>query len=101
MVGFARGRQGDWEAICINLDIAVQGGSFAEVQDGLRAAVYDYLAAVAEEQKEADRSALRTRAASIWVVALWIWRLTISTFRHRRGADAADWAATFPILSKT
>jgi predicted RNA binding protein YcfA (HicA-like mRNA interferase family) len=36
LVGFARGRKGDWEAICINLDIAVQGGSFAEVQDGLR-----------------------------------------------------------------
>jgi len=101
LVGFARGRQGDWEAICINLDIAVQGQSFGEVQDALRAAVADYLPAVEEEPKETDREALRTRTAPISVVALWILRVTVSTWRHRRGSGAAVWAATFPILATT
>jgi len=79
----------------------VQGQSFAEVQDALKVAVSDYLAAVEDEPKEADRAALRARAAPILIVALWILRVTISTWRHRRGAGAAIWAATFPILATT
>ena len=33
---FAEGKEGDWEGICVDLDIAVQGASFNEVCELLR-----------------------------------------------------------------
>ncbi len=44
--GYASGRDGDWEAICLDLDIAVQGSSFEEVARSLRDAVTLYLESV-------------------------------------------------------
>jgi predicted RNase H-like HicB family nuclease len=44
----AEGRDGDWFAICIDLDIAVQGQSFPEVRDSLSEAIKLYLERVAE-----------------------------------------------------
>jgi hypothetical protein len=52
---YAEGRDGDWEAICLDLDIAVQGRSFDEVFHSLSKAVALHLETVAslpvEEQK--------------------------------------------------
>jgi predicted RNase H-like HicB family nuclease len=45
---YAEGRNGDWEAICLDLDIAVQGGSFEEVFGSLREAISLYLESVAD-----------------------------------------------------
>jgi predicted RNase H-like HicB family nuclease len=44
----AEGRDGNWEAICLELDVAVQGGSFEEVFRSLREAIALYLEAVAD-----------------------------------------------------
>ena len=44
---YAEGRDGEWEAICLDLDIAVQGSSFEEVFRSLREAVSLYLETVA------------------------------------------------------
>lgn len=40
---FAHGRKGDWEAICVDFDIAVQGQSFDDVRNRLEAAVCEYV----------------------------------------------------------
>jgi predicted RNase H-like HicB family nuclease len=45
---YAEGRDGDWEAICLDLDIAVQGGSFEEVFGSLQKAISLYLESVTE-----------------------------------------------------
>jgi len=45
---YAEGQDGDWEAICVDLDIAVQGRSFEEVCGSLRAAIELYLDSVAD-----------------------------------------------------
>ena len=45
---YAEGRDGDWEAICLELDVAVQGGSFEEVFRSLREAIALYLETVAD-----------------------------------------------------
>jgi predicted RNase H-like HicB family nuclease len=45
---YAEGRDGDWEAICLDLDVAVQGRSFEEVFDGLEQAISLYLQTVAD-----------------------------------------------------
>jgi hypothetical protein len=43
---YAEGRNGDWEAISLDLDIAVQGNSFEEVFSSLQNAISLYLESV-------------------------------------------------------
>lgn len=59
---FARGRGDDWEAICIDLDIAVQGVSFDEVKDTLNEAVLTYVEDAIKEGPEVAKKLLNRRA---------------------------------------
>ena len=45
---YAEGQGGDWAAICLDLDIAVQGSSFEEVFAALQKAISLYLESVAD-----------------------------------------------------
>ena len=63
---YAEGRDGDWEAICLDLDIAVQGRSFEQVCASLREAVTLYLETVADLEPGEQRSLLR-RSAPLFV----------------------------------
>jgi predicted RNase H-like HicB family nuclease len=62
---YASGRQGAWEAICLDLDIAVQGQSFEEVSALLREAIALYLETVSE-LPEAERPAFWSRPVPFW-----------------------------------
>ncbi len=66
VVCYAHGRPGDWEGLCIDFDIAVQGRSFHEVQKRLEEAVAEYVAAAIEEAPE-DRDRLLGRRAPLYV----------------------------------
>jgi predicted RNase H-like HicB family nuclease len=55
---YAEGRDGDWEAICLDLDVAVQGSSFEEVFGLLRQAISLYLESVAEVPQQERHSLL-------------------------------------------
>jgi len=94
VVCYAQGRPGDWEAICVDFDIAVQGRSFAEVQKMLEEAVADYVAAAMEEAPDV-RSRLLSRRAPLSVSVMWTIRVLLSSLRHRRDDD--DSSASFPI----
>jgi predicted RNase H-like HicB family nuclease len=59
---YAEGRDGDWEAICLDLDIAVQGESFEEVFRSLREAIALYLESVTA-LPETERQRLLHRPA--------------------------------------
>lgn len=59
---YASGRDGDWEAICLDLDIAVQGESFEIVQRSLQEAVALYLEAVADLPADQRRHLLHRPA---------------------------------------
>jgi predicted RNase H-like HicB family nuclease len=59
---YAEGRDGDWEAICLDLDIAVQGGSFEEVFTSLQGAVSLYLQSVTDLPPEERRVLLHRPA---------------------------------------
>ena len=63
---YAEGRDGDWEAICLDLDIAVQGSSFEEVSMSLREAIALYLDAV-EDLPPEERAKLLHRRAPVGV----------------------------------
>lgn len=59
---YAWGKPGDWEALCVDLDIPAVGDSFEEVRDELTAAVADFLDYVAELPGIERDTILRVRA---------------------------------------
>jgi hypothetical protein len=59
---YAEGREGDWEAICLDLDIAVQGRSFEEVFRSLQEGISLYLESVADLPPEEGRDLLHRPA---------------------------------------
>ena len=59
---YAEGGRGEWEAICLDLDIAVQGASFEAVYRSLRTAISLYLE-TAEALPASDRADLLDRPA--------------------------------------
>jgi predicted RNase H-like HicB family nuclease len=59
---FAQGTEGDWEAACPDLDIAVQGRSYEEVYDLLNTAIQDYVQAAIQEDRATRQRLLNRRA---------------------------------------
>lgn len=83
----AEGRGADWFAVCVDLDIAVQGRSFAEVREGLEQAVAMYLDRVRELPATEQRRLLRRR--SPWhlrarFLAIWLLSKLLRQDVHRR-----------------
>lgn len=60
------GRGDEWEAICLDLDIAVAGRSFEGVMHDLEKAVALYMAS-ANQEAPADRARLLNRRAPLWL----------------------------------
>jgi predicted RNase H-like HicB family nuclease len=58
---YAEGRDGDWEAICLDLDIAVQGRSFEEVFSSLQKAISLYFESVNDLPSHEQPSLLSRR----------------------------------------
>ena len=59
---YAYGRGGQWEAICVDFDLAISGSSFREVQDGLGEMVDSYVEDARKEDAETARRLLNRRA---------------------------------------
>lgn len=62
----AEGRADSWLAVCVDLDIAVQGKSFSEVRESLAKAVDMYLDRVAELPSDEQQQLIDRR--SPWYV---------------------------------
>ena len=92
---FAKGRDGSWEALCVDYDIAVQGASFFEVQYDLADAISDYVAA-AKEQDEQTRDKLLARRAPLWVRLKWTGRVLWSAWMRDANEETS---ASFPVAS--
>jgi hypothetical protein len=60
---YASGRDGDWEGICLDLDIAVQGRSFEEVLHSLHDAVSLYVESVGSLPKDQQAHLLHRAVA--------------------------------------
>lgn len=91
---FARGHEGSWEGVCLDLDIAVQGESFEEVQNLLQEAILEYCHAAREEEDQAAAARLLNRAAPWRVRLLWTWRVLASSWRK---TPQQDISASFPV----
>lgn len=77
---YATGEGGQWEAICVDFDLAVQGGSFEEVLATLQEAVRTYIQDARAESAENARRLLNRRAP--WTVR---WRLAFDYLAHILG----------------
>lgn len=85
LFGYAHGRPGAWEAMCVDLDIAVQGASFDAVRDLLNEAVASYAEdALKEAPRDAER--LLRRRAPPWVQLKFVW-LFLAHIALRRRAN--------------
>jgi hypothetical protein len=86
LVCFAKGRPGEWEAICLTFDIAVQGSSKEEVQRSLREAIALFLQSAKDERDPKAREKLLRRRAplSIWLRYVSSLFLHVVLGRHRR-----------------
>lgn len=83
---YAEGRDGEWEAICLDLDIAVQGDSFEDVFHSLGDAVSLYLESVAN-LPQGEPSHLVDRPAPLAVRLRFLMHVLRSTFRDRDTDD--------------
>ena len=92
----ARGRDGDWEANCIDLDIAVQGESFDEVRQLLGEAIRTYLKDAMAESDE-DRARLLSRRAPFSVRLGYAARVAWATLTNRRHRDGGDLHGSFEL----
>lgn len=91
---FARGRSGEWEAICLDLDLAVQGSSFDEVRDLLIECIGTYLVdAGAEDERNAAR--LLNRRAPFLVRLRYALGWLVHVLRRRNFSD--EYQASFEL----
>ncbi len=86
LVCFAKGRPGEWEAICLTFDIAVQGASEEEVQHSLRQAIALFLQSARDERDPKVREKLLRRRApvGVWLRYASSFFLHVVLGRHRR-----------------
>jgi hypothetical protein len=71
-----------WEAICTDLDIAVQGNSFDDVNKKLNEAIHSYISYVGT-LSEKEREELLTRRAP-WHVRMGCLLCSVGTFLFRK-----------------
>jgi hypothetical protein len=73
-----RGHTDHWEAFCLDLDLAVQGGSYDQVRDRLLKAIQGYIeAALLEDEQTRDQ--LLNRRAPLRVRLYWALQLFWAT----------------------
>lgn len=93
----AEGRDGDWEAICLDLDVAVQGRSFEEVFDGLKEAISLYLETVADLPPE-ERPSLLNRPVPFMVRLKFLAQAARGLLPDNDG-DRRHYQFTLPVIA--
>lgn len=83
---FAEGRGGSWEAICLDLDLSVQGDSFDQVYQDLHQSIEMYLEYVAG-LPQAEQAQFLNRRAPLWLRLRTIWMLVWSVLQRRPGGE--------------
>lgn len=93
-------RGSDWEAVCLDFDIAVQGQSLHEVQEKLARAVHEYVAYVST-LPEADRERLLNRRVPFWTRLAFMVQVFRTAFlgRHHGSGPNQRGAFTLPCVA--
>ena len=91
-------RGDDWEAVCIDFDLAVQGHSFPEVRERLDQAIHDYLSYV-ESLPEAERGAFLNRRVPLGTRLAFAFRVLVSALHSSGRGDHRGAAYTLPCAA--
>ena len=83
---YAEGRPGDWEAVCLDFDLAVQGGSFDEVYRELNESISMYLEYI-RSLPEDERARFLGRRIPFALRLRFILALLVSTLLKNSGND--------------
>lgn len=96
----ATGRGREWEAFCVDFDLAVQGGSFEAVRRSLDRAIKLYVE-TASAQPAAVRARLLARKAPLWNRVVWACRVFWATLSigARIGTGNSDVPATVATIA--
>lgn len=82
----AHGRNGDWEAFCIDFDIAVQGRTLEEVKQALSEAICTYVEQAMAESP-ADRQRLLNRRMPLLTRIQLYWPFLVNAlFPRKKGS---------------
>ena len=73
---YVHGKGSEWEAICTDLDISVQGDSFEDAKSLLNEALVGFFE-VLERDSEADQRRFLKRKSPLWLRSLYYWRLVL------------------------
>ena len=95
LICIAKGRDGLWEAICLDIDIAVAGKSFDEVRDTLPVAIKSYFEDALREA-EPTRSQLLNRRVPFWARLRWTYPFVLAVLFGRKQQDARA-TCEFPV----
>lgn len=95
---YAEGRGDEWEAICLDLDIAVQGESFEDVYHSLNEAIALYLQSVAALPK-ADQPRLLYRPAPLGIRLQFLMRVLRDAFRKHDDDNHFQHQFTLPLAA--
>ena len=94
LVCVARGHGDDWQAFCLDFDLAVQGISLTDVRQRLEDATDDYVHAAMAEAEPA-RSQLMRRRAPLLIRLKWALRFFVGTVTGRNRDE--DSTVGFPV----
>jgi len=83
---YIEGKGADWEAVCLDLDVAVQGESFHDVVDRLVEAVKLHVQYVLS-LPAAEQSRFWARSAPFALRVRFLWYAFKSTIRHNGAGD--------------
>ena len=92
---FAEGRGDQWEALCINFDLAVQGTSFPDVYEGLNKAINEYLRYIHSLPKD-EQARFLNRRVPFWTRLEFAFRAFFDALRSRDGGANHRYGYTLP-----
>ncbi len=95
---YAEGSQQGWEAICLDLDIAVQGMSFEEVYRLLNEAIAQY-AEYVHELPEAERTRMMSRKAPLADRLRFLWHVARTTLTGDGSGGKLRHEFTTPLMA--
>lgn len=92
---YAHGHEGQWQGICLDLDIAVQGRSLEDVKQRLERSIQSYVESAGREDA-GTRERLLRRRAPLWVRLRALTHFIVATLRHRNGDRESRAGFTLP-----
>ena len=95
---YAYGSGDSWQAICTDLDIAVEGGSFQEARESLESCIKMYLERVSE-LPEAERRELLGRKSPWHLRGRLAWKAWLSSIRNHPAYQEFIVPSHLPALS--